>query len=83
MTVHLPVHWIQRLCELPESGMGYQNVVVRLRDGSAWTAIVYDAERFEWPADRPPIGPSDIVEIDLATREHLETGQCAPKTEIH
>ena len=37
MTVHLPEHWIQRLCELPESGMGYQNVVVRLRDGSVWT----------------------------------------------
>lgn len=53
MTVYLPEHWIRRLCELPESGMGYQNVVVRLRDGSAWTAIVYNAEQFEWPADRP------------------------------
>ena len=73
MTVHLPEHWIQRLCELPESGMGYQNVVVRLRDGSAWTAIVYSAEQFEWPADRPPIGPSDIAGIDLATRERLES----------
>ena len=73
MTVHLPEHWIQRLCELPESGMGYQNVVVRLRDGSAWTAIVYNAEQFEWPADRPPIGPSDIVEIDLASWERRES----------
>ena len=73
MTVHLPEHWIQRLCELPESGIGYQNVVVRLRDGSAWRAIVYDAERFEWPADRPPISPSDIVEIDLASQERRES----------
>ncbi len=73
MTVHLPENWIQRLCELPESGMGYQNVVVRLRDGSVWTGIVYDADQFEWPADRPPIGPSDIVEIDLATPERLES----------
>ena len=73
MTVRLPEHWIQRLGELPESGMGYQNVVVRLRDGSAWTAIVYNAEQFEWPADRPPIGSSDIAEIDLASRERLES----------
>ena len=51
--------------------MGY-NVVVRLRDGSVWTAIVYNAEQFEWPADRPPIGPSDIVEVNLAREERLE-----------
>ena len=73
MTVHLPEHWIHRLRELPESGMGYQNVVVRLRDGSAWTAIVHNTEQFEWPADRPPISPSEIVEIDLASRERLES----------
>lgn len=66
MTVHLPQRLIQRLCELPESGMGYQNVVVRLRDGSVWTAIAYNAEQFEWPADRSPISPSDIVEVNLA-----------------
>ena len=71
MTVHLPQRLIQRLCELPESGMGY-NVVVRLRDGSVWTAIVYNAEQSEWPADRPPIGPSDIVEVNLAREERLE-----------
>lgn len=47
--------------------MGYQHVVVRLRDGSVWAATVYNAEQFAWPADRPPIGPSDIVEIDLAS----------------
>ena len=72
MTVHLPERWIQRLCELPESGMGYQNVLVRLRDGSVWTAIVFNAEQFEWPPDRPPIGPSDIMEVNLASEQCLE-----------
>ena len=67
MTVHLPERWIERLCNLPESGMGYQNVVVRLRDGTTWTVIVYNAEEFEWPPDRPRIDPSDIVDIGLAS----------------
>ena len=60
------------LGQLPESGTGYRNVVVRLRDGSVWTAIVYDAEQFEWPADRPPIGPSDIVAVNLVGDQRLE-----------
>ena len=72
-TVHLPEHWIQPLCELSESGMGYQNVVIRLRDDSAWRATVYNAEQFEWPAGRPPISPSDIAEIDLVSRERRDS----------
>ena len=63
MTVHLPERWAERLCKLPESGMGFQNVVVRLRDGSSWPVIVYNAEEFEWPNNRPAIDPSDIVDI--------------------
>ena len=69
MTVHLPERWIARLCDLPESGMGYQNVVVRLRDGSSWTVIVRNAEQFEWPPDRPRIDASDIVDIRLVPEE--------------
>lgn len=73
MTVHLPKRWIKRLCELPESGMGFQNVVVRLRDGSSWTVIVYNAEEFEWPKDRPRIDPSDIVDIALVNAERTDS----------
>ena len=72
MTVHLPDRWIEWLCDLPESGMGYQNVVVRLRDGSTWTVIVYNAEEFELPPDGPLIDPSDIVDIRLASEQRVD-----------
>ena len=65
MTVHLPERWIELLCSLPESGMGYQNVVVRLRDGSKWHVIVYNAERFDSPPDRPSIKASEIVDMSI------------------
>ena len=60
MTVHLRERWIQRPCDRAESGMDYQNVVVRLREGSTWTVIVLNAEQFEWPRDRPEIDRSGM-----------------------
>ena len=72
MTVHLPERWIERLCGLPESGMGYQNVVAWLRDGSTRTVIVYDAEEFELPPDGPLIDRSDIVDIRLASEQRVD-----------
>ena len=73
MTVHMPEPWIERLSELPESGMGFQNVVVRLRDGSSWTVIVHNAEEFEWPNDRPRLDPSDIVDVGLVNAERTDS----------
>ena len=75
MTVHLPERWAERLCELPESGMGFQNVVVRLRDGASWPVIVYNAEKFEWPNDRPAIDPSDSLDIGLVSAERTDSDQ--------
>lgn len=66
MTVHLPERWVELLCSSPETGMGYQNVLVRLRDGSKWRVIVYNAECFETPPDRPSIEASEIVDISIA-----------------
>ena len=40
--------------------MGYQKVILRLRDGSQTAVIVHNADQFEWPANRPPILPRTL-----------------------
>jgi hypothetical protein len=53
--------WTDRLLELPESGMGYQRVDVRLADGRVLRdVVVFNAEEIEIPDD---IGPASIADL--------------------
>ncbi len=52
MRVKLEKRWTKRLLELPESGMGYQRVDVRLVDGRELKdLLVFNAEEIEVPSD--------------------------------
>lgn len=65
MRVHLDATWIERLTKLPESGMGYQRVRVRLRGGRVIeAAIVLNAEILEVADDAGAFTEADIAQID-------------------
>lgn len=50
MRIKLDQRWITRLLELPESGMGYQRVDVRLADGRELKdVVVFNAEEIDVP----------------------------------
>jgi hypothetical protein len=52
MRVKLEPRWTKRLLELPESGMGYQRVDVRLADGRELRdLVVFNAEEIEVPGE--------------------------------
>ena len=66
MFVPLDKRWIQKLAELPETGMGYQTVNVCLRSGTQINGLhVYNGEQLDWPDDRPQIRSTDIEDIVL------------------
>ena len=67
VTVHLPQPWIDRLCRLPESGMGYQNALVRLANGDTFKVIIFNADKLELPAPCPAFDTHDIVDIHLVS----------------
>lgn len=51
MRIKLEQRWIERLLELPESGMGYQRVDIRFADGRTLEdVVVFNAQEFEAPA---------------------------------
>lgn len=63
-TVQLPQHWIDKLTQLPESGMGYQRVNIVLRKGKVLKDIVVlNAEEAQAPER---FEPSDILDVQLA-----------------
>ena len=65
MRVNLPAHWIAHLRALPESGMGYQRVTVRLHDGRTFKdALVLNAEQLE-VKDVVELKPNEIAEITV------------------
>ena len=67
MRLPLKQHWANYLCKLPESGMGYQRVDIRLKDGSEVEGVfVFNAEELEWPSTRPTISSDDIAKIQLS-----------------
>ena len=69
MTVrlHLNDRWSTALCQLPETGMGYQRVDVLLRDGRrVKDVLVFNAEKVEWPAEQHRIDTDDIIDILLS-----------------
>ncbi len=50
MRIRLEPRWTKRLLELPESGMGYQRVDIRLVDGRELKdVLVFNAEEIEVP----------------------------------
>jgi len=66
MRFKLPLRWTTYLLSQPESGMGYQRVAVRLRDGRTFeNALVFNAEQLEIKQD-VELKPDEIVEISLA-----------------
>lgn len=63
MRIKLDRQWVERLLKLPESGMGYQRVNVRMADGrEVKNAVVLNAEVLELPDD---FGPATVTDIQL------------------
>ena len=70
MRIKLDRYWTDRLVALPESGMGYQRVRIRLKSGRIINdALAFNAQELELPADAPPVTPGDIVAIDLSSSD--------------
>lgn len=64
MHIPLPAVWIKRLCNLPESGMGYQRVDIHLKTGERVSGVlVLNAEFLDWPSERTPIDADAIAGI--------------------
>ena len=64
VTVKLSDKWIDKMKSLPESGMGYQNVRVRLKNGMILGGIVRNSDSLDVIGD-VLFGISDIADIDL------------------
>ena len=61
MRIKLEQRWTTRLLELPESGMGYQRVDVRLADGRELTdLLVFNAEEIEVPGELAGVAIADV-----------------------
>jgi len=62
-TIRLPAIWIDRLVHLPESGMGYQRVNIRLQRGKVLkNVMVFNAEECQV---LEPFEPSEIEDVEL------------------
>lgn len=67
MRLLLSEQWMNHLCNLPESGMGFQRVDILLRDGEqVKDVLVFNAQHVEWPRGKPAISSDDIAEIKLS-----------------
>lgn len=61
MRIRLDKRWVDRLVTLPESGMGYQRVDVKMSDGRELTnAVVLNCEWLEVPNDFEAATVTDI-----------------------
>jgi hypothetical protein len=61
--------WIEKLRRQPESGMGYQRVRVRLRDGRVIEqAVVFNGRVLDLTEDVGPVTSPDIVDLEVETR---------------
>lgn len=66
MRLPLASGWIEKLRSEPESGMGYQLVRVRLRDGRVLDhAVVLNAQLLQLGDEVGPVSPEDIVDLEL------------------
>ena len=67
MLVPLRAVWINHLCQLSESGMGYQCVYIKLKNGEIIKRIVVNnAELLEWPPERSPLDLDDVLDVSLS-----------------
>ena len=58
----LSQRWKNKMLSLPETGMGYQNVKVTMKDGTVINGIVYNSTRLK--VDKP-IKSYNIADISL------------------
>jgi hypothetical protein len=66
MKMHLGKKWTQHLVSLPESGMGYQRVQVRLSNGRVLRdVLVENAQEIALPEDAGAVTEADIQEIKM------------------
>lgn len=63
MKLKLPGHLARKLLALPESGMGYQNVIVKFADGMVLETYVQNCEILELPDE--PRYVQEIEDINL------------------
>ncbi|HVF71577.1 MAG TPA: hypothetical protein VM940_08210 [Chthoniobacterales bacterium] len=62
-TIYLPKTWIEKLVQLPESGMGYQRVNIRLKHGKVLRDVtVLNAEEAQVAE---AFEPADILDVEL------------------
>lgn len=62
----LSFKWIKKLIELPESGMGYQIVTVRLKNGTEIAGLtVLNCQMLVFPKNISLFGNRDIAEITM------------------
>ena len=67
MRLTLERKWIDRLVALPESGMGYQRVLVRLKDGRTLeNMLVLNGQVLEVPDAVRRFDSTDILAIEPA-----------------
>ncbi len=65
MRIKLEQRWTKRLLQLPESGMGYQRVDLRLADGRELkNVLAFNAEEVELPDE---CADAKIEDIQLRT----------------
>ena len=66
MRLHLSHRWIEYLCQLPETGMGYQRVDIRLKNGDKLNnVVVFNSEELEYQFRGVSFRSEDIAEIQL------------------
>lgn len=64
ISVRLTKFWIDKLVALPETGMGYQKVDLKLKNNQTLKNVtVYNAEECEVSQ---PFNPEDIIDISLS-----------------
>ena len=67
MRIKLSKKWIDYLCSLPESGMGYQVVDITPKDGRVLKgAIVFNAEELGLPPEYKDLKIEDIDGVKLS-----------------
>lgn len=61
MRIQLDSRWTAELLRLPESGMGYQRVDIRFRDGRELADVpVFNAEEVELPDELARVEITDL-----------------------
>ncbi len=63
--IYLSQKWIEHCQELPESGMGFQNVNLTLKDGTKRNCSIYNCSILNC-ATGEAFQESDIVKIEMA-----------------